>query len=147
MAVIYVLDTNVVSELMRDRPDAGVVDRLTQLDDSAWYLSAVTEAELRHGLALMPAGRRRSRLMAALQVLLAQEFAGRVLPFDAPAAVYYADAMAARGKAGRPLQVQDAMIAACCRVHGATLLTRNVRDFEGLDVPLVDPWAHPPVAE
>ena len=144
MAVLYVLDTDVVSELMRERPDAAVVARLAQLDDSAWYLSSVTEAELRHGLALMPAGRRRTRLMAALQVLLAQEFAGHVLPFDAPAAVYYADAMAARSKIGRPLQVQDGMIAACCRVHGATLLTRNVRDFEGLGLELLDPWADLP---
>ena len=147
MATLYVLDTNVVSELMRERPDAAVVAWLAQLDDTAWYISSVTEAELRHGLALLPVGRRRSRLEAALQVLLAQEFAGHVLPFGGAAAVYYAEAMVTRSKAGRPLQVQDAMIAACCRVHGGTLLTRNVRDFEGLGVALLDPWAGSPMPQ
>jgi predicted nucleic acid-binding protein len=143
MATVYVLDTNVVSELMRERVDATVLERLSALDDTAWYITSVTEAELRDGVALLPSGRRKTRLTTALLALLSQEFSGRILVFDSAASVYYADAMALRSRMGRPLQVQDAMIAACCLVHGATLLTRNTREFEDLGVTLFNPWEAP----
>ena len=80
------------------------------------------------------------RLGIALLGLLAQEFAGRIITFDSAASAYYAQAMVLRSKAGRPLQVQDAMIAACCLAHVATLVTRNTRDFEGLGLTMVNPW-------
>ena len=140
MPTAYVLDTNVVSELMRERPDRAVLARLASLDDSAWYISAVTEAEVRHGLALLPAGRKKTRLGTALLAFLGQDFAGRIIAFDSSASAYYADIMVVRSKAGRPMQVQDAMIAACCLARVATLVTRNTRDFEGLGLDLFNPW-------
>lgn len=136
----YVLDTNVVSELMRERPEPAVLARLASLDDGAWYITAVTEAETRHGLALLPTGRRKTRLGTALLAFLGQDFAGRIIAFDSPASAYYADIMVVRSKAGRPMQVQDAMIAACCLARVATLVTRNTRDFEGLGLALFNPW-------
>ena len=140
MAILYVLDTNVVSELMRERPEPVVLQALTTLDDSAWHITTMTEAELRHGVALLNPGRRKTRLHTALLVLLAQDFAGRILAFDSAATVYYADIMATRSKAGRPMQVQDAMIAASCLAHVATLVTRNTQDFEGVGIEMVNPW-------
>ena len=140
MTTLYVLDTNVVSELMRERPDPAVLARLASLDDSAWHITAVTEAEARHGLALLPAGRKKTRLGTALLAFLGQDFAGRIIAFDSPASAYYADIMVVRSKAGRPMQVQDAMIAACCLARVATLVTRNTRDFEGLGLDLFNPW-------
>ena len=140
MAILYVLDTNVVSELMRERPDPAVMQALTTLDDSAWHITTMTEAELRHGVALLNAGRKKTRLHTALLALLAQDFAGRILAFDSAATVYCAGIMATRSKAGRPLQVQDAMIAASCLAHVATLITRNTRDFEGVGVEMFNPW-------
>jgi len=140
MATTYVLDTNVVSELMRPSADARVLERLSALDDSAWCITSMTEAELRHGLALLPARKKKQRLDAAMQALLMQDFAGRILAFDSAASVYYAQSMAMRAKAGRPLQVQDAMIAACCMAQVATLVTRNTKDFEGLGLALINPW-------
>lgn len=141
MPTAYVLDTNVVSELMRERPEPGVLARLAALDDSAWYITTVTEAELRQGLALLPAGRKKTRLGTALLAFLSQDFAGRIIAFDSAASAYYADIMVMRGKAGRPIQVQDAMIAACCLASVAVLVTRNTRDFEGLGLTLFNPWA------
>jgi predicted nucleic acid-binding protein len=117
-----------------------VLARLATLDDSDWYITTITEAELRHGLALLPASKKKTRLGAALLALLSQDFAGRIVAFDSAATVYYADMMALRSKAGRPLQVQDAMIAACCMAQVATLITRNTRDFEGLGLALLNPW-------
>ncbi len=140
MATIYILDTNVVSELMRERPDPALLGRLTALDDSAWHITSITEAELRYGLALLPAGRKKARLNLALLALLSQDFAGRIIAFDSAASVYYADIMALRDRADKPMQAQDAMIAACCLAHVATLMTRNTRDFEGLGLTMFNPW-------
>ena len=140
MAIPYVLDTNVVSELMRERPDPVVLQALATLDDSAWHITTMTEAELRHGIALLKPGRKKTRLHTALLALLAQDFAGRILAFDSAATVYYADIMATRSQAGRPMQVQDAMIAASCLAHVATLVTRNTHDFEGVGLDVFNPW-------
>ena len=140
MATIYVLDTNVVSELMRERPDPTVLDRLTGLDDSAWYITTITEAELRHGVQLLPSGRKKARLATTLTALLSHDFAERIIAFDSAASAYYAEIMVLRSKAGKPLQVQDAMIASCCLARVATLITRNTRDFEGLGLMIFNPW-------
>ena len=140
MADIFVLDTNVVSELVRERPDPDVLARLAMLDESALHITSITEAEMRHGLALLPAGRKKTRLNVDVLTLFAHDFAGRIIAFDSAATVYYADLMARRRKAGKPLQVQDAMIAACCLAHVATLVTRNTQDFDGLGLALLNPW-------
>ncbi|TNC66395.1 type II toxin-antitoxin system VapC family toxin [Rubellimicrobium roseum] len=139
---MIVLDTNVVSEPMRPVPDERVLRWLSAQDASTLFLTAVTEAELRTGLALLPAGRRREALTTALEAVLAQDFAGRVLPFEGGAAARaYAAIQAERREAGRPISMADAMIAAIARSQGLQVATRNTGDFEGTGVEVVNPWA------
>lgn len=140
---MIVLDTNVVSELMRRRPDAAVIGWIDGLDASGLMLTAVTAAELLHGVSRLPNGARRRWLAAAVHDMLVEDFDGRVLPFDGAAALHYGELVAAREHAGRPIGVADAQIAAICRHHGATLATRNGRDFEATGVEVFDPWTAP----
>lgn len=140
---MIVLDTNVVSELMRRRPDAAVLAWADAEDPRTLAITAVTTAELLHGVARLPHGARMHKLAAAVHGLLLEDFEGRVLSFDAPSALHYGELVAARERAGRPIGVADAQIAAICRHHGALLATRNVRDFEATGVELLDPWATP----
>lgn len=135
---MIILDTNVVSELMRPAPDPGVVAWVA--GEGALWLTAVSEAELRLGVALMPPGARASAVGAAVGAMLAEDFAGRILPFDGAAARAYAAICADRRAAGRPIAAFDAMIAAIARAAGATVATRNQRDFEGCGVDIVNPW-------
>jgi predicted nucleic acid-binding protein len=139
---MIVLDTNVVSELMRPEP----ADRVRVWADTkaAVAVTAVTVAELLYGLARLPHGARRAQLEQAARWLVDEEFAGRVLPFDRAAAEHYADLAADRDRRGRPLGIADAQIAAICRSRGAGLATRNTRDFEETGIGLVDPWTVEP---
>ncbi|WP_154795168.1 type II toxin-antitoxin system VapC family toxin [Occultella kanbiaonis] len=137
---MIVLDTNVISELTRSAPDRAVVGWLDGLDPSQAYLTAVTTAELLDGVERMPAGRRRTAIAGAVADLIGLDFAGRILPFDVAASDRYAVVLAARRSIGRPIGMADAMIAAISLEAGATLATRNVRDFEGVSLPLVNPW-------
>ncbi len=137
---MIVLDTNVVSELMRLGPDSMVVawvDR--QRADDVW-LSAVTLAELLYGVGRLPAGRRKTELASQLDAMVADDFDHRVLAFDATAAAHYADIVVVRECAGRPISAADAQIAAICRSHAAALATRNVDDFRDTGVTIVNPW-------
>lgn len=136
---MIVLDTNVVSELMRPAPDPGVVAWVAA--QGTLWLTAVSEAELRLGVALMPAGARAAAVGAAVAAMLAEDFAGRILPFDGAAARAYAAICAERRAAGRPIAAFDAMIAGIARSAGATVATRNLRDFEGCGVALINPWS------
>jgi predicted nucleic acid-binding protein len=138
---VIILDTNVISELVRRDPSPLVLRTLGQLSSSDLYTTAITEAEIRFGLALLPRGRKYTALRNQLDLILKQEFAGRFLPFDSPAAEAYAALVAGRRSAGQPISVFDGQIAAITLIHGATLATRNVRDFRGLKVPLLDPGA------
>ncbi len=140
---MIVLDTNVLSELMRRRPSEDVLSWVDEEDPRTLAITAVTAAELLHGVARLPHGARRRKLTAAVDGLLTEDFAGRVLPFDGAAAVHYAELVAARERDGRPVSVADGQIAAICRHHGATLATRNVRDFDAAGLELLDPWAVP----
>jgi hypothetical protein len=140
---MIVLDTNVLSELMRRRPSEDVLRWIDEEDPRTLAVTAVTAAELLHGVARLPRGARRRKLEAAVDGLLTEDFAGRVLPFDGAAAVHYAELVAARERDGRPVSVADGQIAAICRHHGATLATRNVRDFDAAGLELLDPWAVP----
>lgn len=140
---MIILDTNVVSEMLRPAPDNAVATWLSAADGASVYLTAVTEAELRYGALVMPAGRRRDALSAALDLILTEDFAGRVLPFDGAAAKTHAEIAAARRSTGRPISQFDCQIAAIARVAGATLATRNVKDFDGCGVDIVDPWGGP----
>lgn len=136
---MIILDTNVLSELMRPAPSAAVENWVSRQPVAGIFISAITEAELRYGLALLPEGRRQRQLVTEVEAMLAEEFAGRILPFDSPAASAYAR-IAARRRSGRPIAQADAQIAAIAASRGASLATRNVADFANCGIDLVDPW-------
>jgi toxin FitB len=135
-----VLDTNVLSELLRLRPDPGVLAWVAAQPAEQLFISAVTQAEMLLGAALLPAGKRRSALQAALEAMFEEDFAGRILPFDAAAAGHFATAVAARQRAGRPVSQFDGQIAATALARRAHLATRNTDDFTDLGLTLVNPW-------
>lgn len=138
---MILLDTNILSELMRPVPDASVERWLADQPAASVFISAITEAELRYGLAILPIGKRRSGLTAVMQDMLAEDFNGRILPFDSPAAVAFAEIAADRRHAGRPISQADAQIAAIARSRGATIATRNVLDFEECGIRVINPWS------
>ena len=135
------LDTNVVSELMRESPEPTVARWVSGHPVEDLFLSAVSEAELRYGAAILPMGRRRERLFFKIEAMLRDAFEDRVLPFDGDAARTYAHTPAARRSAGRPVASADCQIAAIAAAHRMRLATRNVRDFEDMGIEIVDPWA------
>ena len=137
---MILLDTNILSELMRPAPEVAVEQWLADQPVASVFISAITEAELRYGLALMPPGKRRSALAAEIENMLGEDFSGRILPFDSPAAVAFAEIAAERRQAGRPISQADAQIAAIARSRGAALATRNVPDFEECGVEVINPW-------
>lgn len=138
---MIVLDTNVISEVFRPRPDACVVAWLESLTDDV-AITAVTLAELLAGVRRLPQGRRRAGLSERIDAALRPYRDTRaVLAFDDAAAECYADILAAREQAGLPISTADAQIAAICRAGGATCATRNVKDFAETGVELIYPWA------
>ena len=137
---MILLDTNILSELMRAAPEAAVEQWLADQPAASVFISAITEAELRYGLALMPPGKRRSALAVEIENMLGEDFSGRILSFDSPAAVAFAEIAAERRQAGRPISQADAQIAAIARSRGAALATRNVPDFEGCGLKIINPW-------
>jgi predicted nucleic acid-binding protein len=137
---MILLDTNVISELMRAEPADTVLDWFGQHDAADLFISAVTEAELRAGVACLPAGQRRDRLQLALDAMIDQDFQGRILPFDTTAARPYAEIAAQRRAAGRPIAEADCQIAAIAKAAGAPVATRNVKDFDGSGVDVINPW-------
>lgn len=139
---MIVLDTNVLSELMRAQPEARVVEWLDSQNAAAMALTAITVAEILYGIEHMPDGRRRRAFATIAADMFETEFAGRILPFDSLAATYYAEPTAMRVRAGRPIHLADAQIAAICLRHNATLATRNIKDFDMLGVTLINPWEH-----
>ncbi len=138
---MFAIDTNVASELMRPEPTPAVAAWIAERDAREMYLTAVSEAELRYGVAIMPVGRRRKALETAMTRWLDLGFRERVLPFDSAAARAYAEIAAERRQTGRTIGEADCQIAAICRSRGAVLVTRNVRDFEGAQVEVIDPWS------
>jgi predicted nucleic acid-binding protein len=137
---VIVLDTNVISELARQVPDPGVLSWLDSLEVSEVATTAVTAAELRYGVARLPDGYRKRELAVVIRGILAEDFHGRVLPFDERASARYADIVVGRERMGRPIGIADAQIAAICRDSGAILGTRNVADFEDTGIELINPW-------
>ena len=138
---MYIIDTNVASELMRPEPTTSVAAWIARRDSDELFLTAISEAELRYCVAIVPAGRRKDELEAALTRWLAVGFSDRILPFDSASARHYAEIALRRRRAGRPIQEAGCRIAAISRSRGSVLVTRNVRDFEGTDIEVVDPWA------
>ena len=137
----FVLDTNVISELMRPAPSQRVVAWVGSHATEQMYLTSVVEAELRYGIAILPADDRRPRLARALEAMLADDFQNDALPFDSAAARVYADFAARRRAVGRPISHEDCQIAAVASTASATLVTRDVEDFAGLGLDVVDPFA------
>ena len=139
---MIVLDTNVVSELMRDSPQQTVLAWFGAQPATSLFVTTVTEAEILAGIALLPYGRRRRGLSGAAAHVFTTLFAGRILVFDSDAANIYAEIFAQRHAAGRPISQADCQIAAIARSREAAIATRNVTDFERVGVELIDPWAH-----
>lgn len=138
-----ILDTKVISELMRAAPDAHVGSWAREVPPATVHTTSVTLAEVRFGIARLPVGRRRTLLGDAADDVFTT-FADRILPFDAAAADQYANVVVEREHAGAPITGFDAQIAAICRSHGSALATHNTEDFSGLGLHLVDPWSWTP---
>jgi len=137
---VIVLDTNVVSELFRPSPNRSVVEWVDEHDSSELAITALTAAELRAGVALLPEGRRKDELGMRIESLLVETFAGNVLAFDVGSSAYYAEVLAVRTRGGRPITTFDAQIAAVCRQYDSVLATRNTTDFTDTGIQLVNPW-------
>ena len=137
---MILLDTNVVSELIRPHPDPKVEAWLAGQYSANVFLSVISEAELRYGVAILPAGIRRDRLAAEIEGMLREDFAGRILNFDSESARAYAAIAADRRAAGLPIHHADCQIAATARARGAKIATRNVNDFHGCGVDVINPW-------
>ena len=134
------LDTNVLSELLRAVPDPAVEAWVAAQPAQSLCISSVTQAEMMLGARLLPAGRRRQALERALAAMFEEDFGERILPFDSAAVPAYVDIVALRRAAGRPISQFDAQIAAVARHHRTALATRNTVDFEGCGLSLIDPW-------
>ncbi|MFE3838496.1 type II toxin-antitoxin system VapC family toxin [Pseudogemmobacter sonorensis] len=137
---MIILDTNIVSELLRPAPEPQVESWLAGREGTQVFLTAVTEAELRYGVALLPEGRRQAGLSLMLDSILREDFADRILPFDSPAAETFAVIASTRRASGRPIAQADCQIAAIARAVGASIATRNVKDFEGCGIEVINPW-------
>ena len=137
----FLLDTNVLSELMREQPAAAVLDWFSQNTGVSMQTSSITQAEILTGIALLPNSKRRTALAAAAEQMFEEDFAGLCLPFDAAAAKTYAVIVANCTQQGQPISTEDAQIAAIALAAGLTVVTRNIKDFDNLDgLPLVNPW-------
>lgn len=138
---MILLDTNVLSELMRPDPNDGVVAWIDALPDDDVWISAITVGEIHPGLSLLPEGRRRQTLHKLAEEMFQAEFFEKCLPFDCQAAEVYARIVSSRSRQGRPIAVEDAQIAAIALSADLELATRNIKDFLGIeDLKLVNPW-------
>lgn len=137
---MIVLDTNVLSELMRAAPNAAVVRWTATQPAASLYTTSITQAEILLGIMLLPAGRKRSAIETAAEAMFSEDFNGRILPFGSDAAREYARIVAARRRLGRPISAFDAQIAAIARSTASSIATRNVSDYADCGVTLIDPW-------
>jgi predicted nucleic acid-binding protein len=137
---VLILDTNVLSEIMGPRPAPEVAAWLARQPDDLLFTTAISQAEILSGLAIMAEGRRRSELEAAARGIFTEDFEGRILPFDTDATAAYAKIVALRRRTGRATAPLDLMIAAVALSHNASVVTRDTKGFEGCGVPFVNPW-------
>ena len=138
---MFVLDTNILSEMMRLHPPPEVMAWVDRQDEELLFTTAITEAEILSGLAIMTDSRRRRDLAAAAAAIFTNEFEGRVLPFDTTATAAYADLFATHRRIGKPTAPMDLMIAAIARSHGASVVTRDSGGFDGCGLTVINPWA------
>lgn len=138
---MYLLDTNVLSELMRAAPNPAVLDWMNSQAPHKLFISAITRAEIELGIALLPAGKRKTNLATQAKAMCEEDFAGKCLPFDDRSASLYAALVAARTRQGLPISVEDAQIAAISLRNQKTLVTRNTADFEKIQgLSFINPW-------
>ena len=137
---MIVLDTNVLSEAMRPLPEPTVLDWLAKQPRASLFTTTVTQGEVLYGIRLLADGKRRRALWDAAKKIFSEDFTGQVLSFDGDAADMYAEIAASRRMLGEPISQFDAMIAAMARSRGASLATRNARDFDNCGIEIVDPW-------
>jgi toxin FitB len=142
---MIILDTNVLSELIKGEPETRVMQWLDEEPRISIWTSAISLFEIGHGIGIMPEGRRRAALSESLDRLVGDLLENRIAPFDSQAASRAADYSAKRKSLGRPVEFRDIMIAGIALSSGARLATRNIRDFEHSEITLVNPWAVPPM--
>ena len=137
---MIVVETNIISEALRPSPDREVLRWLARQDRDLVFTPAITQAEILYGVELLPSGKRRAPLHAAVERLFAEEFLGRILPFDVEADLVYPKIVSDRGRVGRPMSQFDAVIASVCRSRNAAIATRNVGDFSQCGLEIINPW-------
>jgi hypothetical protein len=137
---MIILDTNVLSELMRPKPASRVTTWVAKQPAAELFTTTITEAEIFYGIELLTAGKRRQNLLAAAEAMFEEDFGGRICGFDSDAARVFSRISAHRRALGKPISHADAQIAAIARARGAKLATRNVADFQDCGVDVVDPW-------
>ena len=137
---MFILDTNVISEILRPEPNGSVVTWFESQPRDQLFTTAITQAEILYGIALMPKGSRREKLSEVAQLIFDEDLEGRILVFGTDAAVHYAELVAARKFSGRPISQLDAMIVSIARLHGASIATRNTPDFDSCGVEVINPW-------
>lgn len=137
---MIILDTNVVSELMRQQPDPNVINWIQSYNADRFTLTAITVAEIMRGLTRLPEGKRRRELANSFDQFINKAFSQKILPFDTRAAMIFGDLAANREKSGKSIDTVDMMIAAIAKTHSAAIATRNTRDFEACQITLMNPW-------
>lgn len=137
---MILLDTNVLSELMRAKPAPEVLAWVDAQSSRELFISAITVAEILYGIARMSDGKRKQGLLELATLMFEEDFAGRILPFDTEAAVHYAGLAAESEAEGKVVDMADGQIAAIAALHDARVATRNVRHFDYLGVPVINPW-------
>ena len=138
---MIILDTNVISEPFKSRPDAAVLRWLDRQSPATLYVTTISQAELLAGVTALPAGKRRTELRTVVDTELVALFADRILPFGERSAEAYAQVVTTANRAGNPIDFADAAIGAIAVEHGFILATRNVGDFKGTPVKLLNPWS------
>ena len=137
---MIILDTNVLSALMLKHPDPAVVDWLDTLPPESIWTTSITVYEIHFGLKILADGRKKTLLQNMFQRSIEEDFAGRVLTFDTTSAETAAELSARRREQGRPVEIRDAMISGIALARRGTVATRNVKHFDGFDIPLINPW-------
>jgi len=137
---VLILDTNVISEILRQEPNESVVTWFESQPRHQLFTTAVTQAEILYGIALLPKGSRRQKLLDVAQLIFEEDLESRILAFGSDAATRYAEIGAARRTSGRPISQFDAMIASIAHLHGAKIVTRNTSDFDNCGIEIINPW-------